>query len=321
LRASSNSGSNNSNTALGRPIVAWLVRVSANAHSISIKLLYHIYITLCNILRNKSNNEIKRILSTAACNRAYYWAREDGDIHAPAGFSTLDVLSALGSIGAKAVDFPIIRKAIDFVFTYYQDEGQFRYGLKSSKLPCITARILAALGRLGYHDDRLESCYKNLLETQWSDGGWRCATVKLGISPETDASNPGTTLYALDAFLYPENSPKEKKSLERGVAFLLGHWDTRRPLGPCEFGIGTNFMKTEFPMIRYNLLYYCYVLSKYDSARRDRRYKEAVQVLRQKVQDGGLVNENPHKKWQDYDFAKKGEVSGPMTALVADVLG
>jgi hypothetical protein len=267
------------------------------------------------------SNEIKRILSTTACNGADCWAREDGDIHAPAGFSTIDVLSVLGSIGAKAADFPVIRKTIDFVFTYYQDEGQFRYGPKSSKLPCVTARILAALGRLGYCDDRLESCYKNLLEIQWSDGGWRCATVKLGKSPETDASNPGTTLYVLDAFLYRENSEMEKESLDRGIAFLLGHWDTRRPLGPCEFGIGTTFMKTEFPMIRYNLLYYCHVLSKYDSARRDRRYKEAVHLLRQKAQGDGLVNENPHKKWKDYGFAKKGEVSGPMTALVADITG
>lgn len=267
------------------------------------------------------SDEIKRILSTTACNGADYWAREDGDIHAPAGFSTIDVLGVLGSIGAKAADFPIIRKTIDFVLTYYLDEGQFRYSPKSSKLPCITARILAALGRLGYCDDRLESCYKNLLDTQRPDGGWRCATVKLGKSPATDASNPGTALYVLDAFLYRENSAKEKKSLERGVAFLLDHWDTRSPLGPCEFGIGSTFMQIEFPIIRYNILYYCYVLSKYDLARRDRRYKEAVKVLRQKVRDGGLVNENPHKKWQDYDFAKKGKVSGPMTALVADVMG
>ena len=72
------------------------------------------------------------------------------------------------------------------------------------------------------------------------------------MSPETDASNPGATLYVLDAFLYRENSAKEKKNLDLGVTFLLGHWDTRSPLGPCEFGIGSTFMKTEFPMIRYN---------------------------------------------------------------------
>jgi hypothetical protein len=225
----------------------------------------------------------------------------------------------LGSLGAKAADHKVIREAVEFVLSYC-GEGGFPYGPKSSRLPCIAARILAALGRLGYVDRRLESCYEELLEAQRPDGGWRCATVRLGKSPDTDASNPGTTLYALDAFLYRDNGARERETLDRGVDFLLGHWDIRRPLGPCEFGIGTTFLKAEFPMIRYNLLYYCYVLSKYDSARRDRRYEEAVRALRGKSKDGGLVNENPHKKWQCYGFARKGEVSESATALVADIL-
>ena len=44
---------------------------------------------------------------------------------------------------------------------------------------------------------------------------------------------------------------------------LLEHWAVRRPLGPCRYGIGSRFMQVEFPMFRYNLFFYVYVLSFY----------------------------------------------------------
>lgn len=263
--------------------------------------------------------EIERVLATTTRNGGRYWSRGDGNIHAPAGFSTIEVLATLGSLGAKAADHPIVRAAIEFVLSYRHD-GAFRYAPRSSKLPCITASVLAALGRLGYREPGIETCYEGLLEAQQADGGWRCATVKLGKSLETDASNPGTTLYVLDAFLYRESSAKERKALDRGVAFLLDHWDSRRPLGPCAFGIGTTFMKAEFPMLRYNLLYYCHVLSKYARARRDKRFLAAAEQLRRKTRDGVLLNENPHKAWHEFSFARKGEPCAPATDAVAELL-
>ena len=129
-------------------------------------------------------DEIERILATAARNGGDYWSREDGNIHAPGGFSTIDVLGTLGTLGAKAEDYPFIREAIEFVLSYRQPDGSFRYGPKSSKLPCITASVLAALGRLGYRDPGLGACYKNLLDSQSADEGWRCAGVKQGSSEQ-----------------------------------------------------------------------------------------------------------------------------------------
>ncbi len=253
------------------------------------------------------NAEIEKILSSDAINGGQFWSRSDGDIHAPAGYSAIDVLNTLGDLGVKYTDFKIIQDAIDFIFTYYQADGNFRYSPSSSKLPCITARILTALGRLGFSDSRNEECYRLFLNTQMPDGGWRCNTVKTGKSPETDASNPGTTLYVLDAFLYRDNSPEEEKVLEKAVLFLLDHWDSRLPLGPCMFGIGTTFLKTEYPMLRYNLLYYCYVLAKYKTAAKDKRFSYAVETLKTRLSDGRLINDNPHRLWRKYSFAQKGK--------------
>jgi hypothetical protein len=243
-----------------------------------------------------------------------FWSRADGDIHAPYGFSTIDTLSVLGEAGLTINDHPLITEAVDFVFSYQNREGSFRYSLKSSNLPCLTARIIAAFGRLGIsNDEKIEKSYRWLLDTQWNDGGWRCPMIKLGKSPLTDASNPGTTLYVLDAFRFRANQPDETIKLNKGVDFLLQHWEVRQPVGPCGFGIGTRFLKIEYPFLRYNIFYYVYILSFYKKARKDKRFQEAYTFLAGKSYNGNMIPENPHRAWQGFDFAKKRQVSSNAT--------
>lgn len=253
---------------------------------------------------------IEEILKRQNDNGGQFWSRTDGDIHAPFGFSTIDTLSVLGEIGYSIIDNKQIKDAVDFIFSYQTLEGCFKYSPKSSKLPCLTARIIAGLGRLGLKNDtRIEKSYKWMLDIQWNDGGWRCATVKLGKSPLTDASNPGTTLYVLDSFRFRENSTDDIEKLNKGVDFLLQHWEIRQPIGSCNFGIGTTFMKVEYPFLRYNLFYYVYILSFYDYAVKDKRFQKAYNQLEEKVKDDKLIPENPHKAWKEFDFAKKGQIS------------
>jgi hypothetical protein len=239
------------------------------------------------------------------------WSRRDGNIHAPAGFSTLLVLNVLGELGATSESHPLIAGAIEILFRCQTDDGAFRYAPTSAKLPCITGQALAGLGRLGLaEDERAEAGYRWLLAGQRSDGGWRCATVKLGESTETDASNPGATLFVLDAFRFRENTRSDEHALGEAVASLLGHWETRIPLGPCRFGIGSRFLKTEYPFWRYNLFYYVYVLSHYRRARDDERFIDALEQLRTHLDDDGqLVVDAPPHAWQEYSFARGGRPS------------
>ncbi len=253
---------------------------------------------------------IEKILQRQNDNGGQFWSRIDGDIHAPHGYSTIDTLNVLGELGATHQDYQIILKAIEFVLTYQTLDGSFKYSKTSSKLPCMTARILSATGRLDFPiDERIEKSYQQLLETQWADGGWRCNTVKLGKSPLTDASNPGTTLYVLDAFRFRDNSLKDTKQLEKGVDFLLQHWEVKEPVGPCTFGIGSRFMKIEYPFLRYNLFYYVYILSFFDTAKNDERFLEAFELLKSKTKDNMLIPENPHRAWNKFEFAKRGQIS------------
>ena len=150
--------------------------------------------------------------------------------------------------------------------------------------------------------------FEHLFEVQHDDGGWRCNTAKLGTCAETDASNPGVTLSVLDAFRFSPLLNKDKR-LDKAVKTLLVHWTTRKPLGPCHFGIGTLFMQVEYPFLRYNLFFWVYVLSHYGAARRDARFKKALRELQSKLVDGSIVVENLNRGLAKLSFCKKGEPS------------
>ena len=269
----------------------------------------------CTLFKTvKWSKEIQQIINARNENGGPFWSRADGDIHAPNGSSTIDTIGVLGELGVTLPEYRALSKIPDFVFNYQTQEGGFKYSRTSGKFPCITGRVLAALGRIGSHKDkRTEAAYRHLLDIQWSDGGWRCKTAKLGKSPVTDASNPGTTLYVLDAFRFRSNSLATMNCLDSAVGFLLDHWDVKKPLGPCEFGMGSRFFQIEYPFLRYNLFYYVYVLSFYKSALKDTRFKAAFETLTKKVKDEKIKPENPHRAWRKFAFAQKGMPSEKAT--------
>ncbi len=115
------------------------------------------------------------------------------------------------------------------------------------------------------------------------------------------------------SLLFRKNNKKETAALNRGVGFLLDHWDSRKPLGPCTFGIGSRFLKTEFPFRRYNLFYYVYVLSHYERAIGDLRLRQAFNALKSQSEDGGLRITAPHKAWKGAVFAPESGPSQPAT--------
>jgi len=179
------------------------------------------------------------------------------------------------------------------------------------------ARVLC---RLGYASDhRLAKTFDHLLATQHDDGGWRCNTYKFGRGDETAFSNPGTTLAALDAFRFT-NRLNQDQRLDHAVESLLSHWETRKPLGPCHYGIDKLFMMVEYPFFRYNLFFYVYVLSFYDQAKSDSRFLDALNVLNSKTIDGKMVVENPNRKLANFRFCRKGEPSDLATKRYREIL-
>lgn len=230
------------------------------------------------------------LLARRGVNGGDFWATADGRWNVGTPFSTLACGLMLAELGIDPSD-PIARGIAETLLACQTGDGRIRPGPHLSVQPCHTAQAARLLCRLGLADDaRLDPTFDHLLTTQAADGGWRCKVLKFGAGPDTDASNPGTTLAALDVLRF-RTPLVTSPGAERAVDTLLDHWSVRRPLGPCRYGIGSRFMRVEFPMVRYNLFFYVYVLSFYPHARRHAAFREAFATLQGKLVEGQLVVE------------------------------
>ena len=149
--------------------------------------------------------------------------------------------------------------------------------------------------------------------------GWKCNKYSFGRGPETEHSTPYTTLEILDAFRFTDRK-EAGPALDQAVEFLLKHWQIRKPISPCHYGIGTLFMQIEYPFRGYGLFHYVYVLSFYESARKDDRFKEALGALESKLAGGQIVVERAVPKLAKLSFCKKNKPSKLATYRYQEIL-
>lgn len=263
--------------------------------------------------------DIEGVVARRHDNGGDFWASEDGRLGVGGPYSTLESLQILHELGATR-DHEAVRGALDLLLDSWRENGRYRLAPSGTHHPCHTANSVRVLCRFGYAEDgRVAQSLAHLLETRNDDGGWRCKRVAMGRSPETDASNPGVTLFALDAFRFTDVD--ENPALDRAVESLLDHWQIRRPLGPCEFGIGSLFMQVEYPFLRYNLFFYVYVLSFYQRARPDPRFQEALAILEGKLdQEGRMVVERPNRKLAELTAFKPGAPSAAASERYQEIV-
>ena len=264
--------------------------------------------------------DVEAVLARRRDNGGDYWASADGRLAVGAPFSTLTSLLILHELRV-ARTHEAVHGALQLILQAWREDGRFRLAPGGALYPCGTADAARVLGRFGYaREPRLQRTFVHLLETQHHDGGWRCNKLVFGRGPETEFSNPGVTLLALDAFRFTKHLNRNP-GLDRAVESLLDHWVVRRPMGPCHFGIGTLFMQVEYPFLRYNLFSYVYVLSFYERAKHDARYLEALQVLESKLDERGrVVVERPHRNLASLSFCAKARPSDLATARYREVL-
>ncbi len=269
-------------------------------------------------IREQYQSDIEFILSKENHLDGEYWTTDDYRIGKGSPFSARDIAIILTELGFTRED-PAIKGIASKVFSTLRPDGRFKISPSGTLFPCHTITALRVLCYMGYsQDERLKTTFAHLFEIQHDDGGWRCNKTKMSKGPDTDLSNPGVTLEALDAFRFTPYLNTDER-LDQAVDSLLRHWEVKRPLGPCHFGIGTLFMQTEYPFLRYNLFYYCHTLSFYNSAKQDNRFKEAVKALDGKTSNGMLIVENPHRRLAKMNFCKKGEPSDLATIRYKDL--
>ena len=264
-------------------------------------------------------SDIEAILARRFDNGADLWTTPDRRLSKGSPFTTLDSINMLIELGMDPSE-PILRETADLVLSAWREDGRFKLSPQGAIYPCQTINAARALCYLRFaSDSRLLRTFEHLLNIQHIDGGWRCNKFSYGRGPETEFSNPGPTLGALDAFRMTTFLNKNS-SVDNAVEFLLSHWTTREPLGPCHFGIGTLFMKVTYPFASYNLFFYVYVLSFYNKAKKDKRFLEALQLLESKLMDGKIVIERLNPKLSTFAFCKKGEPSELGTKLYHEIL-
>jgi len=265
-------------------------------------------------------NDLGKLLSTRYANGADFWATPEGKLGIERPISTLTALLIMSDLKVPR-DHEALQGAANLVLTACQADGRVKISPRGSVYPCQTAIAAAALCRNGYTgDSRVQLMLNHLLGNRFDDGGWRCKKFLYGRGPETDHSNPGVTLFAMDAFRCT-GKQDEIPDLNRAVETLLAHWDSRLPIGPCHYGMGTLFMQVEYPFLRYNLFYYTYVLSFYAQARLDSRFRKALQVLQSKMDhQGRLIVERPNKKLAGLDICLKGQPSAAATERYQEIV-
>lgn len=270
-------------------------------------------------MQNQYKTDIEAIISKRYDNGSDYWTTPDRRLIKGSPFTTLDCAYMLSELGMDRSE-PLLQETAKLILGAWREDGRFKLSPQGAIYPYHTINAARTLCYLGYASDpRLQKTVDHLLNIQHSDGGWRCNKFSFGRGPETEFSNPGPTLMALDAFRFTPLMNKSE-ALDKAVEFLLAHWMTRQPLGPCHYGIGTLFMQVAFPFSSYNLFFYLYVLSFYDKARKDGRFAEALQVLNSKLMDGKIIVERPNPKLAAMSFCKKGMPSDLGTGRYHEIL-
>jgi hypothetical protein len=262
--------------------------------------------------------DIEIILSHRHDNGADFWATPDGRLAKGHPFSTYWSSLMLLELGMPPSD-PILTKVAELFFEIQRPDGRFKLLPSGTIYPCHSAYAAGLLCRLGYvSDERIQTTLRHFLATPYQDGGWRCNKFLFGRGPKdggpkesslaTEYSNPLPTLNILDAFRFSHYLNNEP-ALDAAVEFLLNHWTLKKPIGPCQYGIGSRFMQIEYPLPSYNLFNYLYILSFYDYAKQDPRFKQALQKLENKMIDDQIVIERSSPKLSKLEFCKKGRPS------------
>jgi len=271
------------------------------------------------MISSQHQKDINEILSHRHDLGADYWTTPDNRLMKGGSFSAYNCALMLLELGMKPTD-PILKTVSDLFFSQWREDGRFKVYPAGGILPCHTAYVVKLLCHMGYQsDERIQRTFKHFLDTPYTDGGWRCNKFSFGRGPETEYSNPLPTLNALDAFRCSDYLNNEL-ALDRAVEFLLEHWVIRKPIGPCQYGMGSRFMRVEYPMGEYNLFNYLYVLSFYDRAKNDRRFLEALEALQSRLVDGQIVVEHVPSKLSKLDFCKKGNPSELATKRYHEIL-
>ena len=185
---------------------------------------------------------------------------------------------------------------------------------------CDAPILVSALIQIGMLDDERMQTAIDYLNGLVCENGWPCS-----VSPELgkfrgpgrkDDPCPYATLVMLKVLAQmPELRESESASI--GVETLLSLWNESRDRHPYMFFMGTDFRKLKAPLFWYDILHVLDVLSHFEWAKKDKRFKQMLKLVETKADDDGRYTpESVWTAWKDWDFGQKKTPSRGLTLFV-----
>lgn len=244
-------------------------------------------------------------------------------------------LSFLADLGLSIQDAPV-KKIVNRVMKHQSQQGPFQLPMN---IPahfggsgqdewawalCDAPIVVSSLIQMGLQEDVRVQTAVQYLDGLVRENGWPCA-----VSPELGTFRgpgkksdpcPYATLVMLQVVAHvPEL--RESRSAEIGVETLLSLWTESEEQHPYMFFMGTDFRKLKAPLFWYDILHMLDVLSHFASARKDKRFKQMLNIVESKADtDGRYIPESVWTAWKDWDFSQKKIPSRGLTFFVQRIL-
>jgi hypothetical protein len=198
---------------------------------------------------------------------------------------------------------------------------------------CDAPVIVSSLIQMGMLDDQRVQTAIDYLNGLVRENGWPCV-----VSPELgkfrgpgrkDDPCPYATLVMLKVLAHTcpggrcQGVPElhASKSAKIGVETLLRLWEESKELHPYMFFMGTDFRKLKAPLFWYDILHVLDVLSHFEGARKDKRFKQMLKIVESKAdEEGRYTPESVWTAWKDWDFSQKKISSQGLTFFVQRIL-
>lgn len=113
----------------------------------------------------------------------------------------------------------------------------------------------------------------------------------------------------------------EAEIVKNNVDAILMLWENSRERHPYMFYMGTDFRKLKAPAIWYDIVGVTDCLSKFEYAKKDSRFKEMIDIIKEKqTEDGLFIPEAVYQKCKEWDFGQKKVPSPYLTYLCTRIL-
>lgn len=158
----------------------------------------------------------------------------------------------------------------------------------------------------------------------YRDNGFPCVVSKeLGKfrgPGRKDDCCPYATLIILKLLsIIPEYAQSELANSSINV--LLDLWEMSQEQHPYMFYMGTDFRKLKAPALWYDIVSVADCLSHFESATKDRRFQEMLDIIEGKANSNYLfIPESVYQKCKGWDFGQKKQPSGWLTYVCIRIL-